>query len=170
MAFTDHDHMVEELSADGSDQPFSYCIRARRPGWGPDSRDTEALELPIKVTAIAGVSAMDQVRRLTAQRSTRVPLAWSLWRFAAPPRASCRYLDAAKGRSESHREGGYQWSPQLDPREPNQFDAIVSAEVTVRPMRAGCVSHEGCPSPASRARSIACARSTTWSFPKTFER
>ena len=81
MAFADHDHMVEELSANTADKPFSHCIRSRGSGRGADSRYAQPPELPIEVIAIAGVSVMDQVRRLAAP--------WSRLQDLAPDPSGC---------------------------------------------------------------------------------
>src|SRR6266702_8845540 len=56
--------MVEALGPNRPHDPFGYGVRFRRPWWGAQPGDTQAGQLALEVTAISGISIVDEVVRL----------------------------------------------------------------------------------------------------------
>ena len=47
-----HDHVVEALGPESSDNPFGDRVRARRSEWRPDAGDTEVAQTSIDVASV----------------------------------------------------------------------------------------------------------------------
>jgi hypothetical protein len=59
-----HDHVVEALGPEGSDNPLGDRVRARRSDRGSDARDTDLGQTSIDVVSVDGIAIVEEVTGL----------------------------------------------------------------------------------------------------------
>lgn len=99
---TEHDDVVEALSADGADDAFDASVLPRRSGCGREVMDTHRFELLVEIPSVNSVIIPEQISRCAVERERFHDLLCSPFRSGMRRHIEMKNASPIVGKHDKH--------------------------------------------------------------------